>query len=75
MFSAFFPWFQKARAEGRRWTDFYLPVMLMAVTLPLAMMGGIFRPALAVVLFGLGIAGLYRARKNQAAMKAEIIDP
>ena len=75
VFSAFFPWFQKARAEGRRWTDFYLPIMLIAVTLPLVMMGGIVRPALSVVLLGLGLTGLYRAWKNQAAMKAETIDP
>ena len=75
VFSAFFPWFQKARAEGRRWTDFYLPIMLIAVTLPLVMMGGIVRPALSVVLLGLGLTGLYRAWKNQAATKAEIIDP
>ncbi len=70
VFSTFFPWFQRARAEGRRWTDFYLPTMLIAVTLPLAMMGGIVRPTLSVVLLGLGLAGLYRAWKNQAAIIA-----
>ena len=75
VFSAFFPWFQRARAEGRRWTDFYVPIMLIAVALPLAMMGGIFRPVLSVVLLGLGLAGVYRARKSQAAMRAQGIEP
>jgi putative tricarboxylic transport membrane protein len=73
-FSAFFPWFQRALTEGRRWTGFYLPSVLIAVTVPLTMMGGFFRPALGMVLFAMGLVGLYRARKNQAAMKAKTID-
>jgi putative tricarboxylic transport membrane protein len=74
VFSAFFPWFQRALTEGRRWTGFYLPSVLIAVTVPLTMMGGFFRPALGMVLFAMGLVGLYRARKNQAAMKAKTID-
>ena len=68
VFSTFFPWFQRAQAEGRRWTDFYVPIVLVALTLPLAMMGGIVRPVLSVVVFGLGLAGFYGAWKNQAAI-------
>lgn len=49
LFSAIFPWFQSARKKGRKWTYFYGPLLLIAIALPLAMMGGWFRTGLAVV--------------------------
>jgi len=53
VFSAAFPWFQGARTRGARWTRFYAPALLAAVTLPLSMMGGWFRPALAALSLAL----------------------
>ena len=54
-FSAFYPWYQKQRALGAKWTRFYPPLMLISVAFPLSLMGGTFRPVLAAValLFGL----------------------
>ncbi len=66
VFSAAFPWFQRARAEGRAWTGFYAPALLIGVSVPLAMMGGQVRPVLAAlaVLVGLliGYRGVRRLR-------------
>ena len=64
IFSAVFPWFQQARAENRPWTRFYAPALLISVTLPLAMMGGTFRPVLATVAFLSGCFLIYRAVKT-----------
>ncbi len=61
IFSAVFPWFQAARARGARWTGFYAPAMLTALTLPLSLMDGWFRPMLAVAAFGLGCFLAWRA--------------
>jgi len=54
VFSAVFPLFQSARERGARWTRFYAPALLLAVTLPLSMMDGWFRPTLAAASFALG---------------------
>ncbi len=61
VFSAAFPWFQAARAKGARWTGFYAPAMLMALTLPLSLMDGWFRPTLAALAFGTGCVLAWRA--------------
>jgi len=67
VFSAVFPLFQSARERGARWTRFYAPALLMAVTLPLSMMDGWFRPTLAAASFALGC---YLAWKAQLATRA-----
>ena len=61
LFSAAFPWFQAARAKGARWTGFYAPAMLMALTLPLSLMDGWFRPTLAALAFVTGCVLAWRA--------------
>ena len=66
VFSAGFPWFQSARARGVKWTRFYAPALLIAVTLPLSMMDGWFRPSLAVLSVA---TGCYLAWKALRAAK------
>ncbi|HEX9648523.1 MAG TPA: tripartite tricarboxylate transporter permease [Alphaproteobacteria bacterium] len=53
-FSAAFPWYQAARAHARPWTRLYLPAMAVAVSGPLFLMDGWFRP---LVGAGLLVAG------------------
>jgi putative tricarboxylic transport membrane protein len=65
VFSAVFPWFQTQRERGARWTRFYGPALLLAVSLPLFMMGGQVRPILAGICL---ITGIYlMARSLRAA--------
>ncbi len=64
LFSAVFPLFQTARAEGKKWVLFYAPAMLVSIALPLWMMGGMVRPGLSIVCICLsGYLG-YKARKS-----------
>jgi putative tricarboxylic transport membrane protein len=67
VFSAGFPWYQSSRRQGRRWTAFYAPALLIAMTLPLVMMGGNYRPVLAAIS---GLAGCYLGWKALRAAKA-----
>ena len=53
VFSAGFPAYQAARTRGAPWVDYYMPVLLVALAIPLFMMGGPLRPVLA----GLCVAG------------------
>ncbi len=55
LFSAAFPWFQKSRERGARWAAFYAPALLVAVSLPLFMMGSTVRPIVAGCSLALGI--------------------
>ncbi len=55
VFSAAFPWYQKTREDGALWTRLYIPAMLIAAAIPLTMMDGVFRPALAVFAVCLGL--------------------
>jgi putative tricarboxylic transport membrane protein len=54
LFSAAFPYFQNARAAGATWTRFYLPAVLIAVTPPFVMMGGVVRPLIGGLCFVIG---------------------
>ena len=67
LFSAAFPLFQKARAEGRKWVGFYAPALLACVAVPLWMMGGLVRPGLSLICLGLAAFLGYRAYKQASA--------
>ena len=67
LFSAIFPWFQEARTKGARWTGFYAPALLVAVSLPLAMMGGWFRPSLAVLAVATGLWLTWKTLRRRGA--------
>ncbi len=67
IFSAVFPWYQKRAAEGAGWTRFYIPAMLACVSLPLFMMDGWFRTALAAIAVLLAGFLLWRVAQPKAA--------
>ena len=67
LFSAAFPWFQSASAKGARWAGFYGPAMLVAVALPLAMMGGAVRPVLAALCVVVGVILGWKAMRRAKA--------
>ncbi len=53
-FSLVFPFYQRD-AGKRAWTRGYTPAMLFSLAVPLVMMGGIVRPAIAALLVVLGL--------------------
>ena len=58
-FSAAFPWYQ--RNHGKKlWTLFYLPLVSLALSVPLIMMGGIVRPGIGCLLIAFALYKLYR---------------
>lgn len=67
LFSAVFPLFQQARAEGKKWVRYYAPLLLTCVSLPLFMMGGVVRPGLALLCLCLAAFLGVRAYKDAAA--------
>jgi len=67
IFSAAFPYFQQARMHGASWTRFYFPAVLIAVTLPFVMMGGMIRPGIGAVCFITGCYFLFRRFKDMPA--------
>ena len=64
VFSAIFPWYQTAREKGAIWTRYYPPAMLAAIALPLSLMGGAFRPVLALVALATAIFLIWRIQKR-----------
>ncbi len=64
VFSALFPWYQRAHANGRRWTEFYAPALLAAIALPLLLMGGMVRSSLAVLSLGAACYLVYKTRQK-----------
>jgi putative tricarboxylic transport membrane protein len=52
-FSLLFPWYQKARGH-KRWADFYVSALCIALSVPLFLLAGWFRPLAAAGLIALG---------------------
>ncbi len=69
VFSIFFNIYQRDRGK-KTWTLIYAPAFLFALIIPLVMMGGVVRPALAVVLFGLGV---HFAVRNYSTYRATTV--
>ena len=67
VFSMVFPVYQKQRESGSWLARFYSPFMLVAVSLPLFMMGGLFRTSLAALALGLGSLIIARRASRKAA--------
>lgn len=62
-FSILFPAYQKQRGTAR-WTQFFVPVLLLVLAVPVFMMPGIVRPilsALMVVMAGVRLIQIFRA--------------
>jgi putative tricarboxylic transport membrane protein len=66
VFSMVFPIYQKQRDSGSWLARFYSPLMLVAVSLPLFMMGGAFRTSLAAIALALGGFVLARRANRRA---------
>jgi putative tricarboxylic transport membrane protein len=49
VFSLGFPWFQKDRGK-KKWALVYIPIMCLALAIPLFLMGGIVRPTIGAIL-------------------------
>ena len=60
VFSAFFPFYQASRGR-RKWTLFYAPLLMLAVSAPMFMMTGWVRPLIGVILVAGGVYRLYGA--------------
>jgi len=69
MFSAVFPWFQNSRGK-HKWTLFYLPAALLAVSVPAIMMGGVVRPAIGAGLIVLAAFILWRRARGGWRLEA-----
>ncbi len=69
VFSIGFSWYQNDRGK-KPWTVWYLPLFLMSVTVPLFMMGGYVRPAIALVLLGFSALLFYRLPKAVQELKS-----
>lgn len=69
VFSMLFTLYQRDRGK-RPWARFYPPALMLSLSLPLFLMGGVVRPVVAVCLIGAGFLLLYRAQKPQAASES-----
>jgi putative tricarboxylic transport membrane protein len=63
IFSAVFPWYQAARAD-KRWTRAFVPLLVLAVSVPLFMMGGVARPIIAAIVVAFGAYTLWRRARD-----------
>ncbi|MEM9045322.1 MAG: tripartite tricarboxylate transporter permease [Pseudomonadota bacterium] len=67
IFSAAFPWYQSQKEKGARWTKFYGTAMLLAISLPLSLMDGTFRPILAAICIAIALYLGWRATRPAQA--------
>jgi len=66
-FSTVFPWYQKMRGK-RKWTLAFLPAMLIALSVPLYMMGSGVRIGIGAAMTALGLWLLWRAQQSGWAL-------
>ena len=69
LFSVLFPIYQKHRNSGSMLEKLYSPMMLLALSLPLFMMGGILRTSLAVTALAAGFFILWKRFSNHTKAK------
>jgi len=67
VYSLVFPWYQQHRGR-ERWTDFFMPSLSLALSLPLLMMDGPVRRVVGVGLILLGLGLLSRTLWRPRAM-------
>jgi putative tricarboxylic transport membrane protein len=75
VFSAIYPWYERAREEGRRWTLAYSPCIAFALSGPLSMMEGWFRPSLGIGLVALAGIILWRRFRGPQSMAPHDVQP
>lgn len=66
-FSTVFPWYQKKRGR-QKWTLAFLPLMLIALSVPLYMMGSGVRIGIGAAMTALGLWLLWRAQQSGWAL-------
>ena len=69
----FFPLYQKRRGK-EKWTLFYPAALSLALSLPLFLMDGTVRPALAIALFLFAGYLLWRQARNGWRVEAAVDD-
>jgi putative tricarboxylic transport membrane protein len=69
VFSAMYPMYQDKRGT-KTWTLYYPALLLIAVSLPLYMMGGYIRPSIGFAVMVGGFYTLYKARMTHKATAA-----
>jgi len=62
-----FPLYQKHRGE-KAWTNYFLPVFLLALSIPVIMMNGMVRPGLAIIMAVSGLTLAFLRTKNGSPM-------
>ena len=63
VFSAAFPFYQ-AQHGKKRWADFYMPLVCLAISVPLFLMGGMVRPAIGGLSVLIGLWLFWQRRAN-----------
>ncbi len=69
VFSAMYPMYQDKRGT-KTWTLYYPALLLIAISVPIYMMGGIVRPSIGFVVMAGGFYTLYKARIAHKATTA-----
>jgi putative tricarboxylic transport membrane protein len=64
-FSAFFPVYQSAVRNGKRWTTYFGPAFIASASIPLMLMEGWFRTGLGVVMLVLSLVQILRKYRQQ----------
>ena len=68
VFSMAFGLYQRDRGK-KRWADFFTPLLMISLSLPIFMMGGVLRPVVGAALLAFGAYQLYRALQNKPAVE------
>ncbi len=68
VFSMAFGLYQRDRGK-KRWADFFTPLLMISLSLPIFMMGGVLRPLVGAALLAFGAYQLYRALQNKPAVE------
>ncbi|MGI9373980.1 MAG: tripartite tricarboxylate transporter permease [Hyphomicrobiales bacterium] len=69
VFSMAFGLYQRDRGI-KRWADFFTPLLMMSLSLPIFMMGGVLRPVVGAGLVAFGAYRLYKVLQNKPAAEA-----
>jgi putative tricarboxylic transport membrane protein len=64
-FSAFFPVYQSAVRNGKRWTTYFGAAFIASASIPLMLMEGWFRTGLGVVMLVLSLIQIFRKYRQQ----------
>ncbi len=62
-FSIGFPWYQKLRGT-ERWTLFYVPALMLCLSVPMFMMEGLIRPGIGLALIAFSLYLLVRSQRR-----------